>query len=204
VGLVFGLLIPYALGSIPFGYLIPYALKRIDIREHGSGNMGAANVYRILGPWPGLAVGVMDLSKGWFGVALVCAMQPGLPAWGRIAAGLAAIAGHNWPVWLKFRGGKGMLTSAGVFLYLAWLPMLGAVAVFALTFTVTGYVSIGSLCSAVALPMLVLFLPGVWNEPVMQTAALAAGVMAFFRHRSNIRSLFTGTERRFHIFGRRP
>ena len=194
----------YGIGSIPFAYLIPRIFLRVDIREHGSGNPGATNVYRTMGPAAGLTVGALDFMKGYLGVAMVRAWDPELESWGTVAAGLAAIAGHNWPVWLGFRGGKGVITSAGVFLYLAWLPVLGTLAVFAPVFWLSGYVSLASMSAAMALPVLVFFLRGTWNAAAIETAAIAVALVIIGRHWSNMRRLVAGNENRLRAPGRLP
>lgn len=193
----------YLIGSVPWGYIVVRLLKGVDVRGHGSGNIGATNVVRTAGIPAGLAVGFLDVAKGWFGIAAACAVNPGPPPWLEVVLGLAAIAGHNWPLWLRFRGGKGVLTSAGVFLYLAWLPLAGALGVFAAVFLSTGYVSAGSLTAAAAFAGLVVGLPGPWRNPATAAVAFAGFALIVLRHRSNIRDLARGTERRFRVFASR-
>jgi len=191
------ILLAYLLGSIPFGYLLPYAMRRIDIREHGSGNVGATNVYRVAGLLPALTVGALDFLKGWGAVAAGAVLLPGQSGWSRVLVGLTAIAGHNWPVWLGFKGGKGVITSAGVFLYLAWLPLVAAVTAWFLAYEFSGFVSLGSISSGLTIAITVFIFNGSWSDPSVRTAAVAAGVLIVLRHRTNIRKLVNGTESRF-------
>jgi len=192
-----GLIVAYLVGSIPCGYVIVRIVRGVDIRDHGSGNLGATNVIRTAGLIPGLLAGLADLLKGLAGVSIFCAWLPTAPAWAKVAVGLVTIAGHNWPVWLRFRGGKGVLTTAGVFLYLAWLPLILAVASFGVVFGLTRYVSVGSCTAATTLAVAVFALDGPWREPYTETVAVMAAVLVFVRHRENIQRLLTGNESRF-------
>jgi len=191
-----GLAAAFACGSLPFGYWLPRLLHGIDIRRHGSGNPGATNVLRTVGRPTGLVVGMLDFLKGFAGVMLMERLSPGSGSSGKIAAALAAVAGHNWTPWLGFRGGKGILTSAGAFTRLAWLPVAGAALCFVLAFALFGFVSVGSLVAAAALPVLVVLIPGPWQTPQIEIAAAVITAAAFLRHRSNIRNLLAGSELR--------
>ncbi len=195
--LLVSLLVGYLISSIPFTYGLVRFIKGIDIRKHGSGNVGAANVFRTVGRGAGIAVGAMDIFKGWLALAVVCAWHPDIPAWAKIASGVAAIAGHNWPVWLKFHGGKGVLVSSGLFVYLAWLPMLISYVTFAIVFGLTKYVSLGSLVSTAVVVISLFTIPGPWQEPYVQSLGVIALVLIVFRHRSNIARLLAGSERSF-------
>jgi glycerol-3-phosphate acyltransferase PlsY len=187
----------YIVGSIPAAYLAGKS-RGIDLRRHGSGNLGATNVVRTLGWRVGLVVFAFDVAKGALPVLV-------LPPWTdsplsqevvAILCGVAAILGHFRPVFLKFgKGGKGVATAAGVFFALAPLPMLAAVAVFAVVLLATGYVSLGSLTGAVLLPSL-LFLTEGARSPVFQISVVLA-VFVFWTHRANIRRLRRGEEYRF-------
>jgi glycerol-3-phosphate acyltransferase PlsY len=165
--------------------------------------MGATNVYRTVGPLPGVIVGVLDFAKGFGAVAAAIVLMPGQEGWVRVLAGLAAIAGHNWPVWLGFKGGKGVITSAGVFLCLAWLPLVAAVTAWLIAFEFSGYVSLGSIASGITIAIAVFLFPGSWSDPSVRAAAVAAGTLIVLRHRTNIRKLLDGTEYRFDSHGRR-
>jgi acyl phosphate:glycerol-3-phosphate acyltransferase len=191
----------YLLGSIPFGLLVAQ-LKGIDIRQHGSGNIGATNVWRVCGWRHGLPVFVLDVLKGMAAVYAsrwIAARFGGDASWAGIAAAMACILGHSFPVWLGFKGGKGVATSLGVFTGLMPLPSLAALAVWGVAFKATGYVSLASILAAVALPT---FAAGAqyagWGcgWPAVAFAA-AAGVLVIVRHRANIQRLRAGTENRF-------
>ncbi|HZF67629.1 MAG TPA: glycerol-3-phosphate 1-O-acyltransferase PlsY [Gemmatirosa sp.] len=200
----FGLVAAYLLGSVPAAYLAGRA-KAVDLRRHGSGNLGATNAWRVLGWKVGLAVYAFDTFKG----ALPVALLPGLLGMGagehtlwRIGFGLAAIAGHVKPVFLAGKGGgKGVATAGGVFAALAPLPLLAAFAVFGLVFLATGYVSLGSLSAAAALPIALLALNGGQVTPVL-VIALLVSAFVFWTHRANIGRLRAGTESRFDVWRR--
>jgi glycerol-3-phosphate acyltransferase PlsY len=190
----------YLLGSIPTGYLVAKA-RGIDIRTVGSGNIGATNAMRALGKPAGIFVLLMDALKGyaacaWLGsgaiavFALPLEQQENL----RILAGITAVLGHNFTCWLKFKGGKGIATTGGVYLALApWAVLIG-VAAFILAVLVSRYVSIGSIVAAVALPAAVWILPP--HNLLLGIVTTALGVMAIYKHRGNIQRLMAGTESR--------
>ena len=195
----------YILGSIPTGYLAARA-KGIDIRTVGSGNIGATNAMRVLGKPAGITVLLVDALKGYAAVAWVCPAGLKLlhePAADvetlRILAGIAAVLGHNFTCWLKFKGGKGIATSGGVYLALAPLAVGVAVAAFILAVLLTRYVSIGSIAAAIALPAAVWCLPE--HNLFLGVVTTALGAMAIYKHRSNIKRLMAGTESRL---GRKP
>lgn len=193
-------LIGYLLGSIPTGYLAG-RLRGIDIRTIGSGNIGATNVFRALGKPAGITVLVIDAFKGY----AACAWVPDLVVrWFpthvaeldaiRITAGLAAILGHNFTCWLRFRGGKGIATSAGVLAGLVPGALIIILCIWIIVFALTRYVSLASICASFALPF------ATWitrqNLPLtIVTSAMAA--LAIYKHRSNIQRLMQGTENRF-------
>jgi glycerol-3-phosphate acyltransferase PlsY len=187
----------YIAGSIPAAYLAGKS-RGIDLRRYGSGNLGATNVVRALGWKVGLIVFAFDLAKGAVPVLVLprWTASPLSPEVVGILCGVAAILGHFRPIFLRFgKGGKGVATAAGVFFAVAPLPMLAAVAVFALVVLVSGYVSLGSLTAAVLLPSLLLVREGV-RSPVFQISALLA-VFVFWTHRANIERLRRGEEYRF-------
>jgi glycerol-3-phosphate acyltransferase PlsY len=185
------ILMAYAIGSIPFALLIARWWGAGDLRGVGSGNLGATNVWRASGVTAGLLVALLDIAKGAASVTLARHMtdQPAAPA----AAGLAAIVGHIYPVWLRFHGGKGVATAAGVFAVLTPTAMGPVLTIFAITVVMTRYVSLGSVLGALALPPVV-YLVG--NPPPVVGAALAASILIVLRHRSNLSRLRTGAERR--------
>jgi glycerol-3-phosphate acyltransferase PlsY len=195
--LALGLAAAYVAGSLPFGWIVPRLVRGIDIREHGSGNPGATNVARVVGIGYGLLVGLLDFGKGWVGVETMLRLSGAAPASATAVAGaLAAVAGHNWPIWTGFRGGKGVLTSAGAFAHLAGPPLAGAAAVFVAIFATTRMVSAGSMAAAAALPILVAAWPGPWRTLPVGLAAGTAALLVAVRHRANVRRILAGTEPR--------
>lgn len=183
----------YLLGSIPFGYLIVRWQKGIDVRETGSHSTGATNVMRNLGIAGFLATFVLDFGKGVAAVMLASRLTAGDPRW-IAAAAVAAVAGHIAPVWLRFRGGKGVATGVGVFIALAPVPMGLALAVFGLLVAIWRYISLGSIVATAAFPALVYLL----DHPPRPILAGAAGAAALIiaKHHANIRRLLAGTESR--------
>lgn len=181
----------YLLGSISFSILAAKWLKKIDIREHGSGNAGATNTLRVLGKGPALAVFALDIAKGIAAVWIGRWLGDAATAWLPISCGLAVIIGHNWPIYFRFKGGKGIATTIGVMGTLALVPSLiaGAIAIGAIV--LTRYVSLGSLLFAVLLPVAM----GVFDHDAFEIGgAVAIAILAFLRHRSNIVKLANGTE----------
>ena len=193
-------LLGYVLGSIPFGYLLVRARSGGDVRAMGSGNIGATNVARTAGMSIGVATLLLDAGKGYFAVWLA-----GHCSGGNIRimmfAGLAAILGHVFPVWLKFSGGKGVATALGVFLMISWAAVAAAVAVFAIVVLFWRYVSLASVSAAAALPLLVylLYAPGHAPPSTVTAGTLLAAVMVIVKHRQNIERLMAGTEPRFEM-----
>jgi glycerol-3-phosphate acyltransferase PlsY len=187
---VFPIVAGYLIGAIPFALLLARRMG-VDLRGTGSGNVGAANVFRTTGPSIALTTVMLDVSKGVGAVLLASSMtdNPAVIA----AAGLAAILGHIYSVWIRFRGGKGVATSCGVFAVLAPEATLLSFAIFVLTVVYTRYVSLGSVIASIALPVAVHFT----RAPVPTVAgAIAAAVLVIERHRSNLARLQAGTERR--------
>jgi len=181
----------YLIGSIPFALLLARRWGAIDLRRVGSGNLGAANVMRATGITAGILVAILDITKGAASVMLAARLSGNAAA--PAAAGLAAIVGHIYPIWLKFRGGKGVATACGVFSVLTPLAIPPALAIFLITVTLTKYISLGSLLATIALPPLAYALG---SEAAAVTAACLAATIIVFRHRSNVARLRTGTERR--------
>ncbi len=194
------ILLGYALGSIPFGYLLVRARSGGDVRAMGSGNIGATNVARTAGWSIGVATLLLDSAKGFFAVWLAGHFSGGNIRF-MMYAGLAAILGHIFPVWLKFSGGKGVATALGVFLVISWAAVAAAVAIFAIVVLFWRYVSLASVSAAAALPLLVyvLYAPG-HAPPVAVTAGtLLATVLVIVKHRKNLERLMAGTEPRFEM-----
>jgi len=193
----FGLLLGYLLGSIPFAYIAGKAARGIDLRQHGSGNLGATNVYRTLGAKVASVVFVLDTLKGALPVLAVrqYAIGPHLDLWA-IAAGVAAIVGHAKPIFLLWKGGgKGVATAGGVFLALAPIPTLASMATFVVVVLLSGYVSVASLTAAVVLPVVLAATTGV-RSPLFVVSVVIA-VFVFWTHRANIGRLRRGEEHRF-------
>jgi glycerol-3-phosphate acyltransferase PlsY len=199
------ILFGYLAGSIPASYLAGRA-RGLDLRRHGSGNLGATNVYRMLGLAPAVAVTVFDVAKGVVSaaflpaifeagdLALSRAFTPGLLP---VACGTAAILGHVFPVWLGFRGGKGVATGVGVFLALSPLATLAAVLVWGVLVLLTRIVSVASLALGLCLPPLVYAEQrGEGGAGLMVGFAAAAAAFVFWTHRENLRRLSRGEERR--------
>ncbi len=179
----------YAIGSIPTGYWMGRALKGIDIRTVGSGNVGATNVFRSVGRAAGVTTLLLDGFKGFLVVWLAISAVGGEAA--PLIAGVSAVAGHSWSAWVRFRGGKGVATSAGVFFALLPGPTLAAVGVFSLVFALSRRVSAGSMAAALALPVLARAM----DCPRSRTAlAAVVGALVLVRHLPNIRRLLSGKE----------
>ena len=181
-------LLGYLVGSIPFGYLLG-RWKGVDLHQKGSGNIGAANAVRVLGKPAGFAVLILDALKGVFACWLWLASSEML----QITAGLAAVLGHNFPCWLRFQGGKGIATSAGVLLILTPESLAIAAGVFLILTAATRIVSVGSLGASVVLPFAVWMVED-WGKLLAATALM--GLLAVYQHRDNIRRLRAGTEPR--------
>lgn len=190
------LVVAYFIGAIPFGYLIVRLKTGRDVREFGSGNIGATNVLRTTGRGPAIATLLLDIVKGFVAVWLMNRFGGHDPyqAW-TSAAALAVMAGHAFPVFLKFRGGKAVATFIGAFLYLTPVPLIAVLIVFAVTVAVSRYISLGSIAAAGTFPL------GVWlilHPPApVWIAALIAGAFIVYRHRANIDRIRAGNE---HVF----
>lgn len=194
------IIVSYLLGSIPFGYLIVRKKVGADIRETGSGGTGATNVSRRAGKAAGISTLVLDALKGAVAVvwAAVLAGPSSHAAWIVTAAAIAVIVGHIFPVWLKFRGGKGVATGVGVFIMLAPIALLCAGVLFVAIVLFTRYVSLGSMVAAAMIPLFV-WLQSVFVTPTadlrpLLTAAVAGAALIVFAHRGNIGRLAQGTE----------
>ena len=186
------------MGSIPFGWLIARARQGRDIRSAGSGNIGAANVARVVGPGAGTLTLLLDAAKGYLAV-WVAARVSGENATWMVLAALAAIAGHVFPAWLRFRGGRGVATGLGVFLSICWPAVLAALVIWLVVVLFWRYVSLGSIVAAAALPLLVylLYAPGHAPPLTVSLCTTLAGLAIIVKHRPNIQRLIAGTETRF-------
>ena len=189
--LVVSLLLAYLVGSVPFAWLLARRWGVPDLHAAGSGNIGATNVIRVAGTTAGLLVALLDISKGAAGVWL--ARRLGGSNATSAAAGVAAILGHVYPVWLQFRGGKGVATATGAFAVLTPTALAPAVAVFVAAVWLTKYISLGSVLAAISLPAWAYFLGS--PHPFVAASAVAA-LLIVFRHRSNLSRVLSGTERR--------
>ena len=185
------LAIGYLLGSMPNGYFAGRWLKGIDLRQYGSGSTGATNVLRNVGKAPALVVFLLDVGKG--ALAVLLAKSFGLNDWVQVLAGLAALAGHIWPMWLGWKGGKAVATGLGMFLGLAWPVGLACFGLFMAVISISRIVSLSSVVASISLPVLMV-LSGASGASI--SVSLVANVMVLWRHRSNIERLIAGTEPR--------
>jgi glycerol-3-phosphate acyltransferase PlsY len=185
----FSLILGYLMGSIPSGWIAGHWLKGIDLRELGSGSTGATNVLRQVGKGPALVVFLIDVGKGAAAVLIARALGQG--DWIQVLAGLTALAGHIWPVWLGFKGGKAVATGLGMFLGLAWPVGLASFGVFWLTLWIFRIVSLSSVLAAVSLPLLMIRFSGIDSYILI---ALVAMGLVLWRHRSNLSRILEGSE----------
>ncbi|HKZ51954.1 MAG TPA: glycerol-3-phosphate 1-O-acyltransferase PlsY [Candidatus Acidoferrales bacterium] len=190
------LIVAYLLGAVPFGYVFVRLHLGRDIRAYGSGSTGATNVTRSAGPLLGLLTLALDVGKGYAAVLLAAWLTDGDIRWASAAA-VAAIVGHSYPVFLRFRGGKSVATGVGVFLYLAPLAVAGALLVWLVVVLGWRYVALGSVLATCAYP---LFAFAFYRSELPATlAAVACAVIIILRHRSNLERLVQGTEPRFSL-----
>jgi len=182
-------IINYIIGSIPAAYIAGKVLKGIDIRQYGSGNVGATNALRVLGKGPGIAVFVADVLKGVVGVYLAKAFLT--DPWLIVVASLAVIIGHSYAIFLSFKGGRGVATGAGIILSLSPRVLLLALVLFVIIVVTTKYVSLGSITAAFSIPILMF----IFGEPVpIKLLGLTAALFVIYRHKPNIKRLLNGTE----------
>lgn len=197
INIAIAVILAYLLGALPFGLVIAKS-RGIDIRKTGSGNIGATNVMRSVGkPW-GILTLVLDAIKGLIPTAFFddILIQIGYiqtpPIWLPIVCGVAAILGHSFPIYLGFRGGKGVATSAGFLLGIApWSLLIGLIT-FALVFGASRYVSLGSLCAAIVVPVVSIWLAS--NQPLTSSVLFVLAALVIWRHKGNIVRLLNGTE----------
>ena len=193
IGLM-ALVVAYLIGGIPFGYVLVRLTTGKDVRAAGSGNIGATNVLRTTGRAAGVATLLLDVAKGYFAVWLASFWTHGDPLWMSLAA-LAVMAGHAFPVFLRFQGGKAVASFIGAFLYLTPLPLAAVLLLFVATVAVTKAISAGSIMAAGTFPLGVFMI----QHPPMPVfvASLIAGGFIVYRHKANIQRLRAGTENRF-------
>jgi len=197
-------IVAYLLGSIPTGYLIYRIFRREDIRSKGSGNIGATNVLRAGGKGLGAATFILDVLKGcaavWLGGFLASLWMPSVPLrTAQALAALCAVLGHMFPIWLRFRGGKGVATGFGVFLFISPWAALAAIGVFAVVLAISRYVSVSSIVGAASFPVFAWFLVTGSRPPFYFVAAALVALLIIVKHHSNIRRLFAGTETRIGV-----
>jgi len=188
------IVVAYLVGSVPFALLLARRWGTADLRRIGSGNVGAANALRASGVRAGVLVALLDIGKGAASVALASHLSSVAAA--PAVAGVSAIVGHIYPVWLRFKGGKGVATACGVFSVLTPVAVPPALVAFILTVWGTKYISLGSIVASVALPPIA-YATGASSASV--AAACTAAVLIIFRHRGNVLRLLEGTERRFGV-----
>jgi acyl phosphate:glycerol-3-phosphate acyltransferase len=194
---ILSILLAYLMGAIPFGYLIVHWKKHVDIRAVGSGNIGATNALRAAG-WSGaLLTLVLDTTKGYLAVLGASYLTNHNKSYIALAA-VSAVLGHVFPIYLKFRGGKGVAIGVGIFLYLATIPLLGAVAIFLVVLAFSRFVSLGSIIGTCSFPILYFLLsyrkdPSLW----ILLAAVFCSSLIVWRHQDNIKRLVAGTESKF-------
>ncbi len=193
----------YLLGSIPFGLLLSRLFGGGDVRKSGSGNIGATNVARVAGTLPGILTLLFDVAKGAAAVWLAGRVSNESATWMMIAA-LATLLGHCFPIWLKFRGGKGVATAAGAFLVLCPAALLGSVILFLLVVFFWRYISLASISAAASMPLLIyiLWAPHHAPPPIVAFGALAAAGIIIYKHDGNIQRLVQGEEPKF-SFGKK-
>lgn len=188
----------YFLGSIPFGLLVARIFGKLDIRQKGSGNIGATNVTRVVGPSAGVLTLLLDAAKGALAVVLAERLTNYSALW-MIAAAIAALIGHCFPVWLKFRGGKGVATAAGAFAVLSPFALGAALLVFIIMLAIFRFASLASISAAAAMPLLIYFLwaPGFAPPPVVTFGTLAIALLIIYKHDANLQRLVQGDEPKF-------
>ena len=199
-GLFISLVLSYLIGSMPTSYIAARFLKKIDIRRHGSGNAGATNVFRVVGKIPGIIVLVIDMLKGSFAVYFLPAvffnnsigLKMGLELY-EILLGIAVISGHVWSIFLKFKGGKGIATTAGALLVIAPKLLLGCAVTWGIVFGIFRIVSVASIAASLALPLFAVIFYGSFYLVLTAVVLCAASV---YKHKSNIRRLLRGEEKK--------
>ena len=190
--------VSYLLGSLPTGFLVGKYLKDVDLRTLGSGSTGATNVLRNVGKWPALFVFIVDVGKGFAAVTIVKMLgNQGLidsnQGFIEVMAGISAISGHIWPIWLKGKGGKAVATGLGMFLALSWEVGLASFGVFLLILSKSKFVSLSSISAAILLPIFMFFYIGYFMNSYFFISLIVA-VLVIWKHRTNIKRLLKGEE----------
>lgn len=204
--LILGVFAAYLIGSIPTAYIFGRIFRGIDIREFGSGNVGATNVFRVIGRLPGIIVLVIDVLKGFLCVTYIAsffllhAATVQRPELYRVFVGMAVIAGHNWTIFLRFKGGKGVATSAGVVIGLVPKIFLLGFLAWSIAFSITGYVSAASIIASISVPLFTL----IFGEPAEIIIFMSILCLVIvYRHKANIKRLKNGEEKRIALFKKR-
>ena len=192
------IIISYFLGSLPTGFLIGKYLKNIDLRTIGSGSTGATNVLRNVGKWPALFVFIIDVGKGLIAVTIAKELaNQGLIDSNQglieVLAGISAISGHIWPIWLKGKGGKAVATGLGMFLALSWKVGLASLGIFLIVLAKSKFVSLSSITAAILLPIFMFFNLGNASHPYF-VISLIVSLLVIWKHRTNINRLLKGEE----------
>jgi len=190
----------YLLGSIPFGLILARLFGGTDVRKQGSGNIGATNVARVVGPLAGILTLVLDAAKGAVAVLIAERLSNDSATWMMIAA-IAALIGHCYPIWLNFKGGKGVATAAGVFLVLSPLAFLGSIVLFLVVAIFWRFISLASISAAAAMPLLIYLLWAPHHAPphVITFGTLAVALLIVYKHDANIQRLVQGEEPKFSL-----
>ena len=192
----FAIVLSYLLGSVPVGYIICRVTKSIDVRTQGSGNVGATNVTRLAGKIPGITTLILDILKGLAAVTLIPMLLGPATDTLRVSCAIGVVAGHNWTIFLRFKGGKGVATSAGVFLGLMPLVFLSCLCVWATAFITWRYVSLASVLTAISLPV---FTTLYQKSPLYILLGCIVALLGLMRHKDNIKRLFKGKEGKIRI-----
>lgn len=188
------LFLGYLLGSIPTGYIICRVLKGIDIRTKGSGNIGATNVARVVGKKAGITTLILDILKGLIGVVLIPLLVGDRTDFVKILCAIAVVSGHNWTVFLKFKGGKGVATTAGAIIGLMPIVFLSSFCIWCIVFIIWRYVSLASIIAAIFMPVFLI----IYKEPIIyQVLGAIIAVIGIYRHKENIERLIRGKEHKF-------
>ena len=200
LALSISLILTYLIGSVPFAYIYGKIFRKIDIREHGSGNVGATNVLRVFGTKAGIIVLLLDIIKGYLPVLIICLLYP-LTQWQPVLIGIFAILGHTFTIFLNFKGGRGVATSAGVFLALSPLSISVAILIFILVVSITKYVSLGSMIAAVFLLIThtVFFVLCESANPYVFYFTVILCLFIIYKHKPNIIRLVKGSENKINF-----